>query len=452
MSDPNLVMDKIRHELNRGLPSKRKILSYLVDFLNKNKYPSLSNTEFYDMVGETYKLNLEYKLNLKMLFDPIYDALKKKIKKLYDKEKMVEMEQYLIENFGLFGTEDILNKIKEEFEKASSEDLISGERLTQKLLTTFSDLLYKEEYQYLSDSNLNFIVGETFNLDPEYFMGSLYWYLRQRMEKKNRLLMDKYIIEKHSLIDEEHIIYECNGNIKLTVKLTVKPSGNLKSGGSLPESITITLGSIFLTNYRVIAQGILDTKSKRNFSWLIAVDILSFPYGGVGRYGSKELLSESSLTFGYQFPSRIHIKLKKKRSGVSYMCIQDNQFKLIQIKLPMETSQAKREEQVNIIFKILSKDANHIKETIKVILEIELKNKEKSKEIATLLLNLRLAEEYQTLTDSEYTDIVETTYKMNPQFFMTYVYPRIESNNQPSIVPIKKDLIKLIENINNETI
>ncbi|GAG82908.1 unnamed protein product, partial [marine sediment metagenome] len=93
----------------------------------------------------------------------------------------------------------------------------------------------------------------------------------------------------------------------------------------------------------------------------------------------------------------------------------DNQFKLIQIKLPMETSQAKREEQVNIIFKILSKDANHIKETIKVILEIELKNKEKSKEIATLLLNLRLAEEYQTLTDSEYTDIVETTYKMNPQ-------------------------------------
>jgi len=91
MSDANLIIDKIRHELNRGLPSKRKILSYLVDFLNKNKYPSLSNTEFYDMVGETYKLNLEYKLNLKMLFDPIYNALKKKIKKLYGDEKRLEM-------------------------------------------------------------------------------------------------------------------------------------------------------------------------------------------------------------------------------------------------------------------------------------------------------------------------------------------------------------------------
>ena len=64
----------------------------------------------------------------------------------------------------------------------------------------------------------------------------------------------------------------------------------------------------------------------------------------------------------------------------------------------------------------------------------------------------KLAEEYQTLTDSEYTDIVETTYKMNPQFFMTYVYPQIESTNQPSIEPIKKDLVELIENLNKETI
>jgi len=153
-------MDKISHEFGKGLPSKRKILSYLVDFLNKNKYPSLPNTEFYDMVGETYKLNLEYKLNLKMLFNPIYNALKKKIKKLYGKEKVVELEQYLIENFGLFGTEDILNKIKGEFEKVSSEDLNWEEQLSVKISTIFYDLLYKEEYQYLSDSNFNFIVGE----------------------------------------------------------------------------------------------------------------------------------------------------------------------------------------------------------------------------------------------------------------------------------------------------
>jgi hypothetical protein len=83
---------------------------------------------------------------------------------------------------------------------------------------------------------------------------------------------------------------------------------------------------------------------------------------------------------------------------------------------------------------------------------MELKNKLKSKEMASLLLSLRVTEEYLRLTDSEYKDIIETTYKMNPQFFMTHIYPQIESINQPSIELIKKNLIKLIENLNNETI
>ena len=50
MSDANLIVDKIREEHEKGLPSKRKILSYLLDLLNKDKYPSLSDIEFYDIV------------------------------------------------------------------------------------------------------------------------------------------------------------------------------------------------------------------------------------------------------------------------------------------------------------------------------------------------------------------------------------------------------------------
>jgi hypothetical protein len=101
MSDVNLILDKIREELEKGLPSKRKILSYLLDGLKKDKYPFLSDFDFYDIVGETYKLNLDYKLNLNMLFFPVYNALKKKIKRLYGKEKTLEMEKYLIDKFGL---------------------------------------------------------------------------------------------------------------------------------------------------------------------------------------------------------------------------------------------------------------------------------------------------------------------------------------------------------------
>ena len=64
-NEANLVMDKIREELQKGLPSKRKILSYLIDLLNRDKYSSLSNMDFYDIVGKTYNLNLDYKLNLR---------------------------------------------------------------------------------------------------------------------------------------------------------------------------------------------------------------------------------------------------------------------------------------------------------------------------------------------------------------------------------------------------
>lgn len=441
MSDANLVMDKIRKELKKGLPSKKKILSSLLDLLKRDKYPSLSEFEFYDIVGETYELNLDYNLNFKMLFYPIYNDLKKRIKKLYGDEKSLEMEQYLIKNFGLFGREHILNKIMEEFEQTTSKDLNSRELLSLKISAIFSDLLSKEEYQHLSDSDFNFIVGETFNLDPELFMDSLNRDLRKRMGKKNRFELDKYIIEKFVLLDEEHIIYECYGNIKFVDWQKVKTSGGLKVMGDSPASVYVSSGSIFLTNYRLIAQGILDT----GFDHFLHLRESR-------RYEAKQTILESSPTYGYQFPIKYHIYLEKKWKGVSYLYIQDNQFKRIEINLPMETSQAKREEQIDIIFKILSKEVNHIKGTIKVILEMKLKNKWKSKEIATLLLNLRVAEEYQRLTGSEYTDIVETTYRLNPQDFMTYVYPQIKSINKPSIEPIKKDLIELIENLNNETI
>jgi len=329
LSNVNLIIDKIREEHKKGLPSKRKILSYLLDLLNKDKYPSLSDVEFYDIVGETYNLNLDYKLNLKMLFYPIYNALKKKIKKLHGDEKRLEMEQYLIKNFGLFGTEHILNKIKEKFEEVPSNDL------NLEILAIFYDILSKEEYQDLSDSDFNFIVRETFKFNPEFFINSLNWDLRKRMKKENRLIMDKYIIEKFNLKHDEHIIYECNGKIKLE---------DSKKG-----SLSLTSGSIFLTNHRIIAQGICDAKGPLT-PGVIAKHILSVA-GGSGIYirpEATEILLESSLTYGYQFPIRNHSNLKKTRNGVCYRCVQDNQFKLIQIDLP-------RKEQVDIIFKILSK-------------------------------------------------------------------------------------------------
>jgi len=434
------VKDKIREELEKGLPSKRKILSYLLDLHKKDKYPSFSDFDFYDIVGYTYKLNLDYKLNLEMLFYPIYDALKKKIKKLYGAEKRLEMEQYLKEKFGLFGPEHILNSIKKEFERVDpSKDINWEVKLRTEILSFFFGLLTKEEYQHLSDSDFNLIVGETFKLNPEFFMDSLYADLRQRMEKKNRLEMDKYIIEKYSLIDGEHIIYECNGNIKFVDSQIVKPSGGLKFGGAYPALVKITSGSIFLTNYRLIAQGMLDTKGGRNWNWGLTVMVLS---GGSRRSKTLKTLLESSPTYGYQFPIRNHMHLKKKGNGVSYHWIQDKQLKKITIKLTSKASQAEREEKINSLFKILSKDVNHIKDTIKVLLEMELKDRWKKREIIVLLEDLRISEEYKYLSNSEYVDIVEATYKLNPQFFMKSIYREMKSWRFPSLNLKEENILK----------
>ncbi|MBY8988696.1 MAG: hypothetical protein KGD61_09600 [Candidatus Lokiarchaeota archaeon] len=449
MSDANLIKDKIQEELEKGMPSKRKILSYLLDLLKKDKYPSLSDFEFYDIVGYTYNLNLDYKLSLEMLFYPIYDELKKKIKKLYGKEKKLEMEQYLSENFGLFGPEHILNSIKKEFERVDpSKDINWEVKLRTEILSFFYGLLTKEEYQHLSDSDFNYIVGETFKLNPEFFMDSLYGDLRQRMEKKNRLEMDKYIIEKYSLIDEEHIIYECNGNIKFVDSQMVKPSGGLKIMGANPAIVDITSGSIFLTNYRLIAQGILDTKGGRNWNWGLAVTVIT---GNSARYKALKTILESSPTYGYQFPIRNHMFLKKKGNGVSYQCIQDNQLKRIKIKLTSKASHAEREEKINSLFKILSKDVNHIKETIEVLLEMVLKDRWKNRFIYDFLEDLRVSEEYQDISDSEYLDIVRETYQLDPRFFLKSIYPKMKSWKFPSFINVKGELIELIENLNKET-
>jgi len=157
MSDVNLMKDKIREELRKGLPSKRKILSYLLDLLDKDKFPSLSLNEFYDVVGYTYELNLSYKFNLEMLFNPIYNALKKKIKKLYGKEELLEMEQYLIKNYGLFGQEQKFDNIQEKFEQVDPS----------RISALLSDLFSKKEYNLLSESEFVDILHLLLNMEEK---------------------------------------------------------------------------------------------------------------------------------------------------------------------------------------------------------------------------------------------------------------------------------------------
>ena len=193
MSDANLIMDKIREEHEKGLPSKRKILSYLLDLLNKDKYPSLSDIEFYDIVGETYKLNLDYKLKLKMLFNPIYNALKKKIKKLYGDEKRLEMEQYLIKNFGLFGTEHMLNRIKEKFDKAERDEFFP---LFSKIFLDVYAKAIKFDIKIFYDFLGEILLEKPALLDGRKLKEYLRFVKKVKIPRNRLLELETYLIEK----------------------------------------------------------------------------------------------------------------------------------------------------------------------------------------------------------------------------------------------------------------
>jgi hypothetical protein len=61
---------------------------------------------------------------------------------------------------------------------------------------------------------------------------------------------------------------------------------------------------------------------------------------------------------------------------------------------------------------------------------------------------LRKNEEYQDISDSEYLDIVKETYRLNPQFFMDFIYPKMKSWRFPSFLSIKEGFLAIL---NKET-
>ena len=461
MGDANLIKDKIRGELEKGLPSKRKILSYLLELLKKDKYPSLSDFDFYDIVGYTYELNLNYKLNLELLFYPIYDALEKKFKKLYGKEKRLEMEQYLIKNFGLFS-----DLIKEEFEQVDP----------LKISAFLSDLLSKKEYQLLSESEFIDIVGEAFKSNPEVYMENLYEEVRKRVKKlygdEKLKEMEKNLLEKFTLYDGEQILFELEGSIKQIEGVEVTSSGQVSAkeylgyvvpifGDNNPVKVSISSGSIVVTNYRLIAQGKLKV-SGGGYQGISVLSAISGTKASL-RDESRKFKIASSIQqelpcYGYQFSIQNHHNLKKMYSavnvanGISYALLLNHPFgDVIKINLPSGTSQAKVEEQVNTLFKILCKNANQVLNIIEEKFEILMEPKRKQAELLEILRHLRTKEEYQDISDSEYLDIVRETYRLNPQFFKDFLYPKMKSWDFPSFINVKEEFLKIIENLNKET-
>ena len=58
--DINQIANKIYEEMSSADPYITRIVGYLDDLRTKEEFQSLADVDFYDIVGETFKLNPEY--------------------------------------------------------------------------------------------------------------------------------------------------------------------------------------------------------------------------------------------------------------------------------------------------------------------------------------------------------------------------------------------------------
>ena len=234
-------------------------------------------------------------------------------------------------------------------------------------------LLFDFEKDYLSSPEYFDFIGETFRLNPDYFMKELYETFMGKIRKiigvEKRTEMEKYILEKYCLYEDEEILYDCSGNVKQTELIEQSESGSYKMK-TMPLIVSVNSGHVFLTNYRIIAHGLLKVKGgEKTRGFLFYATSLWVFTGGSKRSERKEELKSSQL-FGYQFPIKDHWGLSKSNflRLVAYFIKRDKFKCTIAIK---PTNQAKREADMVAIFNLLRKTPAEAINVIKQIYDFE---------------------------------------------------------------------------------
>ncbi|MFW9819976.1 MAG: hypothetical protein ACFFE5_10230 [Candidatus Thorarchaeota archaeon] len=322
-------------------------------------------------------------------------------------------------------------------------ELKSSKPNTKRILKLIFDI----EKEKLNKPEYFEIVGKIFKMNPDFFMKEIYETFMVKLGKmisvEKRHEMERYIIEKYCLVEDEQILYESTANVKQTELIEQKESGKYKMD-TLPLTITVSSGDVFLTNYRVIAQGLLKVKGgERTRGFLFwATDLWVFT-GKSKRTERIDTLIESSSVFGYQFPINNHWGLSKSKllHIVAYF-VKRNKLKcVISIK---PTDKSKRDADIVAIFNLLRKDPDETLTVIKEIYDFEKLEKFARRTIWGILKSIWKGEEYLGVPKSDILNIVIETYKIDPEFFMTSIYPKMMIWKNESFLSIKEELIALL--------
>jgi hypothetical protein len=267
----------------------------------------------------------------------------------------------------------------------------------------------------------------------------------------NEREMEKYILEKYCLYDGEQILFEGSGKVIQDFRI--------QKGYGIGGLNSVS-GRIYVTNYRMIAQGKLSTK-KGNSSWdLNLIDALGWAIsplrGNRDKRKSKEKLIEGSFhqelpCYGYQFPIKNHSSLGKRKDGISKtLAIWDKGkpkgYKWVTIILTHPDM-----EKIDNLFGVLCKDTNQIVDSLRELHEEESLHWRVKR---NKFVNNLKSEECNNRSDSDYLYIVEEMYKLDPEFFMNSIYPEMMSWKKSkfiSVNDVKEKIKTLVDKLSEES-
>ena len=161
----------------------------------------------------------------------------------------------------------------------------------------------------LSDFDFFDIIGKTFQLNRKFFMLSIYPAIRSKFKKiygdERIRIMDKYILEKYCLYEEEQIIYELNGTIHQVFKRRNKNNCQVKNG------------TLYITNYRILAQGKIEFSMSANDKFGMWFITILYAFNSPKKI-EDAYIDHSSNCYGYWFPVKVSPPLIKDNRKISY--------------------------------------------------------------------------------------------------------------------------------------
>lgn len=293
-------------------------------------------------------------------------------------------------------------------------------------------------------------LAEILKLNPDFYMFNLYLdtrkILKEHFGEERRKLIEKKIVEDYFLLDGEQILYEHKGNVKATEIVDLSVPYHKRRYLIL----MVVPGNFIITNYRIIAQGkLLKIKfsTKEILAFRREYDTVEDKTGIIDGSREYEIPSSGNQIFvknlitleaevlpcyGWQFPVLNRIYLERKGGTVTYFTKTDNVASKIELILLNSPNKVADTNEILTIFRmntiqVINLAINSIKEMMEAANSSDSKVEVEaiSKEIAAIFKQLQKDEECCHISNSEYLNIVGETYKLNPQFFVKSIYPKM---------------------------